>query len=165
EDRKKKKVKSMKKKKKEKKKRRKSLTSSSDDSVSSVTSSSSEERRRLKKKKKKDKKMKKKKNKIEKPTQQVDEGADMVGPQVPSDLPKAEEERPKMAPMTKEEWDKRQSVVRRVYDETTGRHRLIKGDGEVLEEIVSRDRHKEINRLATAGDGAYFQSKLPQPHR
>lgn len=28
-----------------------------------------------------------------------------------------------MAPMTKEEWEKRQSVIRRVYDEETGRHR------------------------------------------
>lgn len=38
--------------------------------------------------------------------------------------------------------------------------RLIKGDGEVLEEIVSRDRHKEINRQATKGDGEYFQTRL-----
>lgn len=29
-----------------------------------------------------------------------------------------------MAPMTKEEWEKRQSVVRRVLDEETGRYRL-----------------------------------------
>lgn len=29
-----------------------------------------------------------------------------------------------MAPMTKEEWDKRQSVVRRVLDEDSGRYRL-----------------------------------------
>jgi len=28
-----------------------------------------------------------------------------------------------MAPMTKEEWEKRQSIVRRIYDEETGRHR------------------------------------------
>lgn len=28
-----------------------------------------------------------------------------------------------MAPMTKEEWEKRQSVIKRVFDETTGRHR------------------------------------------
>lgn len=28
-----------------------------------------------------------------------------------------------MAPMTKEEWEKRQSVIRKVYDEETGRHR------------------------------------------
>lgn len=29
-----------------------------------------------------------------------------------------------MAPMTKEEWEKRQSVVRKVLDEETGRYRL-----------------------------------------
>ncbi|KAL3279284.1 hypothetical protein HHI36_016792 [Cryptolaemus montrouzieri] len=56
-----------------------------------------------------------------------------------------------MAPVTKEEWEKKQNVVRRVYDETTGRNRLIKGDGEVIEEIVSRDRHKQINQQATQG--------------
>ncbi|CAG9857163.1 unnamed protein product [Phyllotreta striolata] len=67
-----------------------------------------------------------------------------------------------LAPMTKEEWEKKQSVIRRVYDESTGRHRLIKGDGEVLEEIVSRERHKEINRNATKGDGDYFETKLSQ---
>lgn len=101
-----------------------------------------------------------------------------------------------MAPMTKEEWEKRQSVVRKVLDEESGRYRLsylsftinqlnylfydsycmyqdiiitipqlslvfrlIKGDGEVLEEIVSRDRHKQINRQATHADGAFFQSQ------
>lgn len=30
-----------------------------------------------------------------------------------------------MAPMTKEEWEKKQSVVRRVLDEETGRYRLF----------------------------------------
>ena len=38
--------------------------------------------------------------------------------------------------------------------------RLIKGDGEILEEIVSRERHREINRQATLGDGVYFQNKV-----
>jgi hypothetical protein len=38
--------------------------------------------------------------------------------------------------------------------------RLIKGDGEVIEEIVSRDRQKEINRAATLGDGASFQTAI-----
>ncbi|XP_066923230.1 ADP-ribosylation factor-like protein 6-interacting protein 4 [Clytia hemisphaerica] len=52
-----------------------------------------------------------------------------------------------MVPMTKEEYEKQQSVVRRVYDPETGRNRLIKGDGEVLEEIVSKARHKEINKV------------------
>ncbi|XP_063820622.1 ADP-ribosylation factor-like protein 6-interacting protein 4 isoform X2 [Pseudophryne corroboree] len=62
-----------------------------------------------------------------------------------------------MKPMTKEEWDARQSVIRKVLDPETGRMRLIKGDGEVLEEIVSKDRHKEINKQATASDGFTFQ--------
>jgi hypothetical protein len=41
-----------------------------------------------------------------------------------------------------------------------GRWRLVKGDGEIIEEIVSRDRQREINRRATLGDGASFQSAL-----
>ncbi|KAJ8675680.1 hypothetical protein QAD02_011466 [Eretmocerus hayati] len=65
-----------------------------------------------------------------------------------------------MAPMSKKDWDKRQTVIRRIYDEASGRHRLIKGDGEVVEEIVSRDRHKQINSQATRADGEYFQSQL-----
>ena len=39
-------------------------------------------------------------------------------------------------------------------------HRLVRGDGEILEEIVSETRHKEINRTATKGDGASFQANL-----
>ncbi|XP_060699342.1 ADP-ribosylation factor-like protein 6-interacting protein 4 isoform X1 [Hemiscyllium ocellatum] len=65
-----------------------------------------------------------------------------------------------MRPMTKEEWEARQSVIRRVVDPETGRLRMIKGDGEVLEEIVSRERHKEINKLATMGDGFTFQMRM-----
>lgn len=52
-----------------------------------------------------------------------------------------------MKPMTKEEWDARQSVIRKVVDPETGRTRLIKGDGEVLEEIVTKERHREINKV------------------
>jgi len=63
------------------------------------------------------------------------------------------------APETPEEYQARQSQIRRVSDPETGRTRLIKGDGEILEEIVTRDRHKEINRQATKGDGEYFQTK------
>jgi len=65
-----------------------------------------------------------------------------------------------MRPMTREEWEARQSVVRRVYDEETGRTRLVKGDGEILEEIVSRQRHQEINKQATKSDGDAFRSRL-----
>lgn len=63
------------------------------------------------------------------------------------------------APETREEYEARQAIVRRVVDPETGRSRLIKGDGEIIEECVSRERHKDINRLATAGDGAEFQRK------
>lgn len=35
--------------------------------------------------------------------------------------------------------------------------RLIKGDGEVLEEIVSKERHKEINKVV----GTWHQHELP----
>ena len=62
-------------------------------------------------------------------------------------------------PETPEEYQKRQSQIRRIIDPETGRSRLIKGDGEVLEEIVSKDRHKEINKQATEGDGRHFQNK------
>eukprot|EP00058_Branchiostoma_floridae_P020252 XP_002605742.1 hypothetical protein BRAFLDRAFT_218534 [Branchiostoma floridae] len=65
-----------------------------------------------------------------------------------------------MRPMTKEEWDKQQSVVRRVFDPDTGRNRLVKGDGEIIEEIVSKERHKQINQQATQGDGLSFMRGL-----
>ena len=64
------------------------------------------------------------------------------------------------APMTKEEYDKKQSVVKRVFDEDTGRMRLVKGDGEIIEEIVSASRQKEINKMATKSDGQSFQASL-----
>lgn len=63
------------------------------------------------------------------------------------------------APERPEEYEARQKQVRRVTDPETGRTRLIRGDGEILEEIVSRERHQEINRTATRGDGEFFQSK------
>ncbi|XP_055535504.1 ADP-ribosylation factor-like protein 6-interacting protein 4 [Wyeomyia smithii] len=63
------------------------------------------------------------------------------------------------APETKEQYEARQSVLRRIVDPETGRTRLIKGDGEIVEECVSRERHQEINRLATANDGAEFQRR------
>ncbi|XP_053698403.1 ADP-ribosylation factor-like protein 6-interacting protein 4 [Sabethes cyaneus] len=63
------------------------------------------------------------------------------------------------APETREQYEARQAVVRRIVDPETGRTRLIKGDGEIIEECVSRERHYEINRLATAVDGAEFYRK------
>lgn len=64
------------------------------------------------------------------------------------------------APESREEYEKRQSIIRKVYDEETGRHRLIRGDGEVIEEIVSKKTHEEINKTATQSDGSTFQNRL-----
>lgn len=61
------------------------------------------------------------------------------------------------APETPEEYQKRQSRIRHEVDPVTGRKRLIKGDGEILEEFVSRKRHVEINKQATYKDGSFFQ--------
>ncbi|EFA00863.1 ADP-ribosylation factor-like protein 6-interacting protein 4 [Tribolium castaneum] len=132
------------KKKKRKSKHKKHVSSSSDSSSSDSTSSSSSSHQKLKKSKKLKDKTKKRKSEV-----------------TSSDIPVELMAKSKaMAPMTKEQWEKQQSVVRRVYDETTGRHRLIKGDGEVIEEIVSRDRHKAINQQATRGDGEFFQAQM-----
>lgn len=61
------------------------------------------------------------------------------------------------APETPEEYQQRQNRIRREIDPVTGRSRLIKGDGEILEEIVTKERHKTINKEATKGDGEFFQ--------
>ena len=38
--------------------------------------------------------------------------------------------------------------------------RLVKGSGEILEECVSKERHKAINQAATQSDGNYFESTI-----
>ena len=68
------------------------------------------------------------------------------------------------APETPEEYQERQNRIRREIDPTTGRLRLIKGDGEILEEIVSKERHKVINKEATKGDGNFFQENTLGKH-
>ena len=61
-----------------------------------------------------------------------------------------------MIPMRKEEYEAEQSKVREVYDFESGRIRLVKGTGEIIERIVSRDQHQQINKVATTGDGMSF---------
>ncbi|EDV53917.1 ADP-ribosylation factor-like protein 6-interacting protein 4 [Drosophila erecta] len=63
------------------------------------------------------------------------------------------------APETPEEYQRRQSQMRREVDPVTGRVRLIKGDSEVLEEIVTKERHLEINKKATRGDGDFYEAR------
>lgn len=64
------------------------------------------------------------------------------------------------APETKEAYEKRQSILRRVVDEETGRTRLIKGDGEIIEEMVTRERHQQINKQATKTDAQNFEKNI-----
>ena len=57
-----------------------------------------------------------------------------------------------LVPMSREEYEWKRNTIRRVVDPETGRSWLIRGEGEVLEEIVSRDRHKEINKVSACTD-------------
>ncbi|XP_014254173.1 ADP-ribosylation factor-like protein 6-interacting protein 4 [Cimex lectularius] len=135
---------------------------------STKRSRTEDEERKRKKKKKHEKKKKSKKKRSRSSSSDRQERKkkkdkkknrdEPVGPLPPAEL--ALEVKKSFAPMTKEDWEKKQSVVRKVYDEQSGRYRLVKGDGEIIEEIVSKDRHKEINKQATQGDGEYFQSVI-----
>lgn len=93
---------------------------------------------------------------------------DVIGPTLTvSATPEAVPQQPttiqrSLGPMTKEQYEKKQSTIRRIFDEDTGRYRLIKGDGEIVEEIVSKERQQQINKIATAGDGMSFQCGLKQ---
>ncbi|OEU07172.1 hypothetical protein FRACYDRAFT_251462 [Fragilariopsis cylindrus CCMP1102] len=64
-----------------------------------------------------------------------------------------------MIPMSKAQYDIQQSQIREVYDPLSGRTRLIRGSGEVIERIVSNQMHRQINTMSTSGDGyAYTKS-------
>ena len=65
-----------------------------------------------------------------------------------------------LAPMTREEYEKQQSTVREIFDPESGRHRLIRGTGEIIERIVSRSVHERINKIATAQDGMSFSRNV-----
>ena len=63
--------------------------------------------------------------------------------------------------ITKEAWEKFQSVIRRVFDPLSGIERLVKGDGEIIEEFsVSTQRQKEINKRATKQATRASRSKV-----
>jgi Nuclear RNA-splicing-associated protein len=61
-----------------------------------------------------------------------------------------------MTPMSRHEYEALQQQVRKVYDPESGRFRMIRGTGEVIECIVSRSEHEAINRQATRGDGSSY---------
>lgn len=66
----------------------------------------------------------------------------------------------KKAPMSREEYEALRNTVREIYDEQTGRYRLVRGTGEIIERIVSRQDHQSINRQATYGDGQSFARQV-----
>jgi hypothetical protein len=57
--------------------------------------------------------------------------------------------------MTQSEYLEMQSIVREVID-PNGRVRTMRGTGEVIERIVSREEHARLNRYATSGDGSGY---------
>ena len=57
--------------------------------------------------------------------------------------------------MTQSEYLELQSIVREVVD-PNGRIRTVRGTGEVIERIVSREEHARLNRRATSGDGSGY---------
>eukprot|EP00978_Attheya_sp_CCMP212_P034323 scaffold143160_cov61-Attheya_sp.AAC.1 len=69
-----------------------------------------------------------------------------------------------MVPMTREQYEAQQAVVREVYDAESGRFRLVRGSGEIIERIVSRDAHAQINRVATRTDGTCFSRDILSHH-
>lgn len=67
-----------------------------------------------------------------------------------------------MVPMSREQYEKQQSQVREVFDAESGRWRLVKGTGEIIERICSRAQHVAINQRATQGDGDSFARSVFQ---
>lgn len=58
-----------------------------------------------------------------------------------------------MAPMTRAAFEAANSQIRQVRDPLTGRVRLVKGGGEIIEQMVSRHEQRRIQKLATRWDG------------
>ena len=65
-----------------------------------------------------------------------------------------------MIPMTQQEYEKQKSIIRQVYDVESGCYRSVRGTGEIIESIVTKEQHERINRIATAGDGSSFVRQI-----
>ena len=68
----------------------------------------------------------------------------------------------RMVPMSREQYEAQQSQIREVYDPESGRYRLVRGTGEIIERIVSRADHASINKQATQEDGSSFARSVYQ---
>jgi hypothetical protein len=129
-------------------------------SYHSTDDESSDKRRSRKHKKKK--KEKRRKDQSRETAQRVDVNTDPLPVRV---APNAHHQalpppRTPMVPMTKAEWERQQAQVKEVYDEESGRYRLVRGSGEIIERIVSRSSHDSINQAATRGDGSSFSRSI-----
>ena len=157
-------------------KRKQSYSSISDDNSSSSSSSSSDRKKKKKRRRKQcQKRRDNDRSSDNKEPQTMMNGEDQTNeaaatasalsnenttevtvPVAPRNNPK----RKSMIPMSKEEYDKEQSKIREVYDPLSGRVRLVRGSGEIIERIVSSAAHRQINSLATSGDGYAFSKGI-----
>eukprot|EP00126_Sphaerothecum_destruens_P013898 Sdes_comp23795_c0_seq1m21951 len=74
----------------------------------------------------------------------------------------AEKKKIPMIPQCFEDYQKQQSQISQIYDEESGRYRLIRGTGEIIESIVSKSQHRAINQHSTYFDGQGFQKRIHQ---
>jgi hypothetical protein len=63
-------------------------------------------------------------------------------------------------PMTQAQYLQLQSQIREVVDPATGRVRLVRGNGEIIERIVTKNEHQRLNALATRGDGDGYAKEV-----
>ncbi len=63
-------------------------------------------------------------------------------------------------PMTHSQYLNLQSQIREVIDPHTGRTRYVRGTGEIIERIVSRQEHSQLNKMATLGDGSGYAKDI-----
>ncbi|KAK4509069.1 serine/threonine protein kinase, AGC [Mucor velutinosus] len=65
-----------------------------------------------------------------------------------------------MIPMTKDEYEKKRSIITTEYDAQTGRMRRKRATGEILESIVTKEQHLKINQMSTFMDGLSYQRQV-----
>jgi len=71
-----------------------------------------------------------------------------------------------MIPMTQEQYKAQQAIIREVYDPESGRMRLVRGTGEIIERIVRKEDHLRINQIATRTDSwSYTRSMMNHIHK
>ena len=62
--------------------------------------------------------------------------------------------------MTQKQYLELQSQIHEVVDPHTGRTRFIRGTGDIIERIVSREEHSRLDKHATLGDGSGFANDI-----